>query len=77
MDCIKCGSKTIVAKKEDFHPPGDKYPWQRRLYVCVNELCGHSFYYKNTFMDNHEAFNSRRFIQNYDKNKQRGLFDDD
>lgn len=78
MNCIKCGNKTIVAKTDTFHHAGDKYPMQRRLYVCTHEPCSHSFYYKNTFLSNHEAFNVRRFMETYERNKTNpDLFEED
>ena len=71
MTCPDCESKCIVARKETFHFPGDKYVTERRLYVCQNERCGASFYYKNQFMERHEALNARKYIEQYQRQRER------
>lgn len=45
IECPKCGSGTYVARTENYTS------WMRRVRVCKNERCRHSFDTKEVMID--------------------------
>lgn len=71
MDCINCETKARCVETRTYHPPGARYPYQRRMYVCPNEKCNLVWYMKSTVMDVNDAIDARKYIEMREKALQR------